>query len=191
VIQIGWTRKIEMPGMPFNQAFSVPAELSLRTTESGLHLCAMPVKELETLRMPNPIILAGKELQPTEPTISCRVGEQSQLFDIVLTVKKGSANRMVLMFGGNEICYDFNVQKLEGMFLPLKNGIVVIRLLIDRPLYEVFGTEGRCHKVMSRGEAAGKPVGKISVTAEGGSATVVSLEVHELKSIWKVKREGK
>jgi hypothetical protein len=44
---------------------------------------------------------------------------------------------------------------------------------------------------MSRGEAAGKPVGKISVTAEGGSATVVSLEVHELKSIWKVKREGK
>lgn len=185
VIQVGWTRKIDMPGMPFNQAFSVPAELSLRTTESGLHLCAMPVKELETLRMPNPIIRAGKELQPTEPTISCRVGEQSQLFDIVLTVKKGSANRMVLMFGGNEICYDFKAQKLEGIFLPLKNGIVVIRLLIDRPLYEVFGTGGRCHKVASRGEAAGKPVGNISVTAEGGSATVVSLEVHEMKSIWK------
>jgi len=33
------------------------------------------------------------------------------------------------------------------------------------------------------GETAGKPVGEIAVTAEGGSATVESLDVYELKSI--------
>ena len=36
VIKIGWTRKLEMPGMPFNQAFPLPAELSLRASAHGL-----------------------------------------------------------------------------------------------------------------------------------------------------------
>jgi fructan beta-fructosidase len=184
VIQIGWTRKIDMPGMPFNQAFSVPAELSLRTTASGLQLCAAPVKELATLRKPAPFTLAGKELHPAEATVSRDVGGKGQLFDILLVVKKGTANRVTLAFGGNAITCDFKEQELDGMPLPLKDGKFQIRLIIDRPLYEVFGTDGSCHKVAPRGESAGKPVGKISITADGGSATVESLVIYEMISIW-------
>ena len=190
VIQIGWTRKIEMPGMPFNQAFSVPAELSLRATAGGLQLCAEPVKELATLRMPAPITLTEKELPPAAPAISINVGKQGQLFDVLLAVRQGTANRVTLAFGGNAVTYDFKEQELDGMPLPLQDGTVRIRLLIDRPLYEVFGTDGRCHKVAPRGESAGKPVGNISVTAEGGTATVESLTIHTMQSIWNKQTTG-
>lgn len=33
VVQIGWAR-IDMPGMPFNQTFSLPTTLTLRSTAS-------------------------------------------------------------------------------------------------------------------------------------------------------------
>ena len=184
VIQIGWTRKLEMPGMPFNQAFSLPAELSLRASAHGLQLCAEPVRELETLRMPAVVRLIKKELRPPEPTVSFDVGHNSQLFDILLVVKNGGAERVTLAFGGNALSYEFNEQELDGMPLPLQAGTVRIRLIIDRPMYEVFGTDGRCHKVVPRGEFAGKPVGNISVTTQGGSATIETLEIHELHSIW-------
>ena len=53
VVQIGWAR-INMPGMPFNQAFTVPNRLTLRTTENGIRMFATPIKELEQLRKPDP-----------------------------------------------------------------------------------------------------------------------------------------
>jgi hypothetical protein len=49
----------------------------------------------------------------------------------------------------------------------------------------VFGTDGSCHKLSPRCESAGKPVGKISITADGGSATIESLVIYEMISIWK------
>jgi sucrose-6-phosphate hydrolase SacC (GH32 family) len=186
VIQVGWTREIDMPGMPFNQAFSLPAELFLRSTASGLQLCAEPVRELETLRRPGPVTLAGKELNSSAAAVSFDVGGKGQLFDVLLSVRKGTAERVTLAFGGNALGYDFKEQELDGMPLPLKDGKFQIRLIIDRPLYEVFGTDGSCHKLSPRGEYAGKPVGKISVTADGGSATIESLVIYEMISIWKL-----
>ena len=47
-IQIGWAR-IAMPNMPFNQTFSFPHELTLRSTGDGIRMFAEPVNEIETL----------------------------------------------------------------------------------------------------------------------------------------------
>ncbi|MCX6996697.1 MAG: glycoside hydrolase family 32 protein [Kiritimatiellaeota bacterium] len=66
VVQIGWAQ-IGMPGMPFNQTFSVPTELTLHTTAAGPRMFAYPIKELAQLRKPNPQAVSNKALTARAP----------------------------------------------------------------------------------------------------------------------------
>jgi fructan beta-fructosidase len=181
VVQVGWA-KIDMPGMPFNQTFSVPTSLTLHTTDDGIRMFATPIKELEQLRKPNPQTAENKELTSASPTIKLDV--KDQLFDIVVTLKNGTDSKAVLQFGENKVTYDFAAQKLDEMPLKLKDGRVTFRVLVDRPMYEVVGGGGACYKTSARRDM-GKPLGTISLTAEGGSFTVESLQAHEMTSAWK------
>jgi len=183
VVQIGWA-KINMPDMPFNQTFTVPTNLTLRTTEEGIRMFATPIKELEELRKPNPSTVKNRKLTAGTPAVQLNV--RGQLFDILVTVKKGTASRAVLRFGTNEVTYDFGGQKLDEMPLRMKDGQATFRVLLDRPLYELIGGGGACYKTSARRDM-GKPVGTISLTAEGGLLTLSSLEVHEMTSAWKKK----
>jgi fructan beta-fructosidase len=181
VVQIGWAR-IDMPGMPFNQTFSLPTNLTLRTTAEGIRMCAYPVKELELLRKPNPKTISNKEQSAGAPAAEFEVADQ--LFDIVVNLKKGTASQAVLRFGDNAVTYDFNSQKLDDMPLKMKDGKVTFRVLVDRPMFEAVGGEGECYKTSGR-HNPGKPLGKISLTAQGGDLTVESLVAHEMNPAWK------
>ena len=183
VVQIGWAR-INIPNSPFNQTFTVPTNLTLHTTADGVRMFATPIKELEQLRKPNPKSVEGKELTAEAPAVKFDVADQ--LFDIVVTLKKGTAAKAVLRFGQGVTTYDFNAQKLDEMPLKMKDGKVSFRVLVDRPIVEVIGGGGACFKTGGRRDA-GKPLGTISLTAEGGSLTVESLKVYEMKSAWKKK----
>ena len=180
VVQIGWA-KINMANMPFNQTFSVPTNLTLHTTKDGVRMFATPIKELEQLRKPNPKTAANKELTAEAPI---KFDVKDQLFDIVVTLKKGTAKKAVLRFGGSAATYDFAGQKLDEMPLAMKDGKVTFRVLVDRPMYELIGGGGACFKTSGRRDM-GKPIGTISLTAEGGSLTVESLKAYEMKSAWK------
>jgi len=181
VVQVGWAR-INIPNMPFNQTFTVPTNLTLHTTEDGVRMFATPIKELEQLRKPNPKTAEGKELTAESPVVKFDVTDQ--LFDIVTTLKKGTASKAVLRFGSSAVTYDFAGQKLDEMPLKMKDGKVTFRVLVDRPMYEVVGGGGACYKTSGRGDM-GKPLGTISLTAEGGSLTVESIKTYEMKSAWK------
>ena len=180
VVQIGWAR-IDMPDMPFNQAFSLPTNLTLHTTDDGIRMFATPIKELEQLRKPNAKTVEGKQISPESPI---RLDAKDQLFDIVVTLKKGTAAKAVLGFGENRVTYDFDAQRLDEMPLKMKDGKVTFRVLVDRPMYEVVGGGGACYKTSARRDM-GQPIGNISLTAEGGSLTVESLKVYEMTSAWK------
>lgn len=182
VIQIGWG-KVDTPGMPFNQTFSLPTHLTLRSTEDGPRLFGNPIKELQQLRKPNPVKITGKELTANESQVESNV--EGQLFDIILTLKKGTASKVFLRFGENQVVYDFTTEHLDGIPLKMKEGKITMRVVVDRPMFELFGGGGACCKLYARGDDAGKPVGKISVRAEGGTATIESLKIFEMKSIWK------
>ncbi|MFO8013760.1 MAG: glycoside hydrolase family 32 protein [Phycisphaerae bacterium] len=181
VVQMGWAR-IGMPGMPFNQTFTVPTRLTLRTTDDGIRMFAAPIKELDGLRKPNPKTAGNTVLSGDKSTLAFDAG--GQLFDILVTLKKGTAKRAVLRFGENAVAYDFGDGKLDEMPLAMKDGRVTFRVLVDRPMYEVVGGGGACYKTGGRRDA-GKPLGTISLTAEGGSVTVESLKVYEMTSAWK------
>ncbi|TWT82364.1 Levanase precursor [Planctomycetes bacterium CA13] len=181
VVQIGWAQ-IDIPDMPFNQSFTVPTNLTLHTTEDGVRMFANPIKELELLRKPNPETAENVELTSQTPMI--QVDATDQLFDVVVTLKKGNASKAVLQFGENKVTYDFNAQTLDEMPLKLKDGRVTFRVLVDRPMYELIGGGGACFKTSGRRDM-GQPLGNISIAAEGGSLTIESLEVHEMASAWK------
>ena len=181
VVQVGWAR-IDMPGMPFNQTFSVPTNLTLHTTAGGIRMFANPIKELAQLRMPNPKVVSNKGLSAAEPAVEFAAADQ--LFDIEVTLKQGTASQAVLRFGENAVTYDFNSRKLDEMPLEMKDGKVTFRVLVDRPMFEVIGGGGACFKTSARRDM-GKPLGKISLTAQGGTLTVESFVVHEMDSIWK------
>ncbi len=143
VVQIGWAQ-INMPGMPFNQTFSLPTRLTLHTTEDGVRMFAYPIKEIEQLRKPNPKMAEDKVLTAETPVVTFDV--QGQLFDIVVALKKGTASQSVLRFGNNAVTYDFGGQRLDNMPLKMKDGKVTFRVLVDRPMYEVVGGDAHASR---------------------------------------------
>ena len=183
VVQIGWAQ-IDMPGMPFNQTFSLPTNLTLRTTEDGVRMFAKPIKELEQLRRPNAKTIENRVLTAAAP--GARFDVAGQLFDIVVALKKGTASQAVLRFGANLVTYDFGRQRLDDMPLKMTDGKVTIRVLVDRPMYEVVGGDGACFKTSGRGDM-GRPLGAISISAQGGSLTIESFKTYEMDSAWKHK----
>ena len=70
------------------------------------------------------------------------------------------------------------------MPLPLKDDKVTFRVLVDRPMFEVVGGEGACYKTNGRADM-GKPLGTISLSAQGGALTVESFQAYEMGSAWK------
>jgi hypothetical protein len=143
---------------------------------------AYPIKELEQLRKPDPKLAKNLELTAEKPTVKCDV--QDQLFDILVTLKKGTAAKAVLRFGSSAVTYDFAGEKLDEMPLKMNDGTVSFRVLVDRPMYELIGGGGACYKTSARGDM-GQGIGTISLTAEGGSMVVDSFTVYEMTSIWK------
>jgi fructan beta-fructosidase len=177
-IQIGWVR-IAMPGMPFNQTFSFPHELSLRTTEEGVRLFAQPVEEIEELRRKKHVAESRglTERSPVEQVVS------GELFEVRAEFELGEASQVGLDIGGNRIAYDAAQRALHGASLKPINGRISIQVLVDRPLMEICGNRGRAFITTQR-KVLGK-VETISAFAEGGQARLIAFEVYELESIWK------
>lgn len=177
-IQIGWA-KIAMPGMPFNQTFSFPHRLTLRKTTDGTRLFAEPVREIEKLRKKSHTA-EGQELNPEKPAA---VRVSGQLFDIRAKFQIGSAKSVGLDIGGNRVTYDVKAQNLDGAKLKPVDGKVTIRVLVDRPMLEVCGNDGRV--VITAPRRKRGDVSTVKAIATDGKARLLSLEVHKLESIWK------
>jgi len=178
VVQIGWAR-IDMGDMPFNQAFTVPINLTLKKTEEGIRMFANPIKELDTLHDGNPQTLEGKTVTAEAPV---KLDVDAQLADILVTIKKGDAKKVSLTFGSNTLAYDFGAEMLDKMPVRLVDGKLKLRVLVDRPMFEVVVNDGESYLTASRQPS---PLKAVSVKTEGGSVTVESVEVYKMKSIWK------
>jgi levanase/fructan beta-fructosidase len=181
-IQIAWMNGGRYPGMPFNQQMNFPSTLTLHRTPEGLRMRRYPVREIEVLRTrthrwsdlalaegPNPLAHATGEL-----------------FDLEAQIEPGSAQAVELTVFGQKLRYEVADQKLlaGGAKLPVEPlaGRIKLRVLIDRATIDAFANDGRtaiCYNFLpSEGSAP------LELKAVGGSARLVSLEVHELKSAW-------
>ncbi len=181
-VQIGWAR-IDMPGMPFNQTFTFPHELSLRTTADGIRLFAEPVREVSLLHEKKHQ-LQGQALTAEKP-VDVAVG--NQLLDIRATFDIEKAREVGLDIGGNLIRYDVAAAKLNEAQLKPESGRVMVQVLVDRPMLEICGNAGRVVITSPRTKLG--DISRVRAFANGGEAKLVNLDVYELKSIWSGQQE--
>ena len=140
---------------------------------------AEPVRELETLRG-DAAVVKRAELAADAPIAVKAPGD---LLDVLVEADAGRARELRLRFGSNEVVYDVAGQTLDGMPLPLEGGRLRVRVVVDRPLYEVVGGGGAVYETARRGDA-GKSIESVWLSAVGGPAGAASVTVYPMRSIW-------
>ena len=181
-IQIAWMSGSKPPEMPFNQQMSFPCELTLRTTSEGIRLHREPVAEIETIHAYTHA-WSNIKLKPGEDLLAGLTGE---LFDIRAEVTLNGASAVGVKIRGEDVRYDVPEKQLtflerSGPLVP-QDGKIRLHILVDRISIEAFGNNGELS--MTSYFLPELDNADIGIYAEGGTATLVSLKVHELKSAW-------
>jgi sucrose-6-phosphate hydrolase SacC (GH32 family) len=184
-ILIGWWRT-ETKGMPFNQSMSLPLELKLKSTPAGPRMTFAPVKELEALRVKTHAL--GKlSLKPGDANPLADI--QAELIELRAVLEPGDANEVVFTLRGAKIVYDAGKQEIvvEGHRAPalMRDGRMDLIVYVDRIGVEAFADGGMSFVPVPRN--ADPKDSSLSIEAKGGTAKVASLDVYELRSIWKRK----
>ena len=105
-----------------------------------------------------------------------------ELMDVEASFQVGQAKRVGLEISGERIVYDVVEEKIDGAPLPLSDGAVTLRVLVDRPMLEIIGGEGRV--VITRDRKQPGKTGDVTAFVEGGDAELLELSVRQLNSIW-------
>ena len=166
-IQMAWAR-LNLSGMPFNQAFTFPHQLTLRKTPDGIRMFAQPVREIAKLRTKSHTGTAGT-LTPDAPR---KIAVSGELLEVRAEFVLGQAKVVGLDIGGNRVTHDVAA-----------DGKVTIHVLLDRPMIEICLNNGASYTTEGRDKRGA--VEFVSAFAVGGPAMLKSFDVHELKSIWK------
>ena len=175
------------PLAPYNQGFTLPLELSLKTATDGVRCYANPVKELDTLRQG---LLAEAKNQAVNGEVRLALTKPTPQFEVELTVdfEEGDApERVVVQLGQNSISYNVSTKSFPEARLTsfdIEDGKLDLRLFVDSATVEVFAEHGAVYFLQPR-RKQGEVVSGLGVIVDGGSATIENLKVHRLKSIWK------
>jgi len=181
-IQMAWMRGGSYPGMPFNQQMSFPCELTLHQTPDGYRLRRRPVEEIARLRRVHHA-LKNAALGPGELSVPDAAGD---LFDVELAVRAESAAQIALEVRGVRVEWHPSSGTVSclgrSMVVEPTEGGIALRVLVDRTSAEVFSAQSweslsSCYLPQQCGEG-------VRVRATGGTATILSLDVWELESIW-------
>jgi fructan beta-fructosidase len=178
VVQIAWAG-IAMGDTCFNQTFSFPTELSLRSTTDGVRMFGEPVNEISKIHgvkheRNNVALSAGSEVE---------VATAGALFDIRATFDLGTATSLSLIVD-DEAMFNFDCvsKTYSGQVLDIANNKVSVQILIDRPMKEMFIDNGEM--VFTTAYNNDLNIESVKAVAYGGNATLVSLEVYELNASW-------
>jgi len=199
VVQIGWLRDKRADNvflannMPFNQQMSFPADLTLRTTPAGVRLFRRPVKEIESLYTKTHSFknlsvasankaLSGVSAELIDMSIEFVPGDNGIVklnlrgLQVVCgeirkyRTRKGSTEARSVVFGGYQAP------------VPVIDGKVKLRILVDRTSIELFANDGAA--TVSCYAAPAGDNRKILVSS-AQPIKINSLVVNELKSSWK------
>jgi fructan beta-fructosidase len=183
-VQIAWAL-IPTPGMPFNMSMLFPVELTLRTTDDGIRMFALPVKEIKNIYSKKHTWNDFK-LEPGQIILSDIKGE---LFDIDIEFELGEAESFGFVIHDMSISFNSNENLLscgeeEADLRPVE-GKIKMRILVDRLSVEIFANEGRVYMPMRNNSYIEKSKNILSVFTKGADLNIKSLVVKELSCIWK------
>jgi sucrose-6-phosphate hydrolase SacC (GH32 family) len=169
--------------MPFNQQLLFPVELTLHTTDEGLRMFAYPVKEIESIRAKGHT-WTGIKLKQGQNVLP---GVKGEFFDIDAEFEIGDADEFGFLINGFSVKYNVEKNQLscrdsKAKLKPI-DGKIRLRILIDRASIEIFANDGRIYMPI---RAIPEPDERmLEIFTRGGNIKIISLKIHELKSIWK------
>lgn len=200
-----WQYANAIPTDPWRSAMSVPRELSLATMDGEPRLRSAPVPELGSLRH-RPVRVRATELEPGITQVTRRAsGDQ---LEIRATFRAGDAEQFglnVRVGDGEKTVVGYDVER-GGVYLdrtqsgnvafstafpsvefaPLEadaEGVVRLRILVDRSSVEVFDHTGRI--AITDQVFPARSSDDIELFSTGGTAELTDLRVWHLKSSWR------
>ncbi|HEX9190353.1 MAG TPA: GH32 C-terminal domain-containing protein, partial [Vicinamibacteria bacterium] len=193
-----WDYANQEPTSPWRGMQSVPRELRLVPVEGDLVLAQQPVREVGTLRGAPASVpagaVAGRRALPIEGDaldveVELRVGTATTAG---LAVRVGDGEETLVGYdaAGGRLFVDRARSGRSGFHpafagrhsgpLALEDGLLRLRVLVDRSSVEVFGGEGRTvisDRVFPRPDSR-----RLALFAEGGTAELVSLRAWPLEA---------
>ena len=162
---------------------TIPLELKLMSTEDGPRLTWTPVRELETLRSKSHRFKSLKlEPQAANPLDAIR----AELVEIRVEFEPSDATEVVFNVRDVMVVYLPKTQQLRVddrlVAAPLRDGKQRLTIYCDRTGVEVFASDGLCYVPLPFNTKPDNQ--RLYLETRGGSATIQSLDVHELKSAW-------
>ncbi|MDP4205628.1 MAG: glycoside hydrolase family 32 protein [Bacteroidota bacterium] len=190
-IQFSWMQGGEYTNMPFNQQFTVPRELSLRSTPEGIRLFLNPVKEIERLRIAKAIpfaaTLQGVDKFIKVPNLKGELLDIELQFDLKSLQTSEGSNVFTTEIFEQKITYDLDTRMIElvgvkAPLAPVKNRIK-LRLVIDRTSMELFANDGiiqiaKCFLNKDKVPA------NMTISGKKDMANV-TVKVYQLSSVWR------
>ena len=140
---------------------------------------AEPVREIEILHKKKHTV--RNRILAADKTVVLSVA--GDIFDIRATFQVGTAETVGLDIGGNRITFDAKENTLSNAKMNPVDGIITVQVLVDRPMLEICGNNGRVVITRPRGKKG--IISTMTTFAIGGEAVLLSLEVNELETIWK------
>jgi levanase len=200
-----WTYGSLIPTWPWRSTQSEPRDVSLRRIARRTELVQHPAPELNKLHTTPGYTVTNRGITGTRSLLGA--GSRGQALDIQATFDSGSADRFglkVFVGGGEEtvIGYDtaaqevyvdrrqsgdvsFHPQFASVSHAPLRlpqSGKLKLRVLVDHSSVEVFADQGQ--RVLTDQVFPSASSDGVQLFAEGGPATVDTLKMWQMESIW-------
>lgn len=165
--------------MPVVGAMMIPMDLKLRSTHDGLKLACSPIEECAKLRVREE---QGSSMSLAEANrVLAKV--PAELLDISLAIRPGPAGNFTFSLRGVAISYNAGAKRLHNVPVQLDDGLVRLRVIVDRGLVELFIDDGLAVIPFKTSHFSVHP--EVTLTAPGNStARVESVRIAELKSVW-------
>lgn len=191
-----WAYANELPTTPFKGAMSLPRQVSLKRTAAGLVLIQQPIADVTRLR--------GEKT--TRQTV--RLTDQSQTlekttpnaYELEMEIAPGSARRVgvrlakgtdeetVIQYADGKlqldrrrsgnVAFSKRFASVEEAPLSLQNGVIKLRIFVDKSVVEVFANDGE--RVITDLIFPTQATGGIELFSEGGTATFSKLSRWEM-----------
>ena len=200
-----WQYGNSIPTDPWRSAMSVPRELNLERIAGKTELTSQPVRQLKSLREGHPYRARSPRLLEGTTTLRGN-GARGDTVEIIARFKARDAEKFgvkVRVGNGQQTIVGYDVTRggvyvdrtksgnvdfnptfpsVEFAPLKVKNGIVTMRILVDRSSVEVFADRGQ--RTITDQIFPDRNSKAIQLFSTGGRAQLQKLTIWQLESAW-------
>ncbi len=174
---------VVIPGMPFGSCMSIPQEMTLKTINNEICLCAEPIHEICSLYERTDVI--DHITVTTEHPFVYKT--EGKAYDISLKIALNDNSAFHFRLFGFHISYDANSRELKCLdkttpITPAEDH-VDLRLIIDTVYAEIFVNYGNPFLGMTYIQDSS--LNTLKISAEQESIQIEHLKIARLQHIWK------